>query len=197
MINLSEKNSCFIWMPPRTASHTAVTIFKNFDFKCYSLENNQLKIEKNYFEHNHDTVFFPQHMRYNFLLTMRNPYVLYVSLSIKEGNKSKDEIIDGIESKFQDGNPMYDLQHNLLKRKPNYVIRVENIFEDYFKIPFVKNSELYKSGFINQILKEKLDVSDTNYDWREFYNQRLADMVYYSSSVLFNLFGYDKDSWKI
>jgi hypothetical protein len=82
------------------------------------------------------------------------------------------------------------------KRVPDYFIRQENTFEDYSKIPFIKNSELYKSGQLKDLCNEKINHNKNSYDFREYYNQNTADLVYYNFSKYFNLLGYDKNSWK-
>ena len=82
-------------------------------------------------------------------------------------------------------------------RKPDYFIRLEHIFEDYSKIPFIRDSELFKSGELE--LKCKLPINKNTRNltyWQDLYTQETADLIYYNFSKIFNEMGYDKDSWK-
>jgi hypothetical protein len=89
--------------------------------------------------------------------------------------------------------PCYD--HTI--RKPDYIIRVESMLDDYLKIPHVKHTEYYKSGELEKDCLIKKNSSDyTNFDWRSLYNQNIADMVYYNYAQVFELGGYDRNSWK-
>jgi hypothetical protein len=39
-------------------------------------------------------------------------------------------------------------------------------------------------------------MNEKRKNWKEFYNQELADLVYEKFLEQFQLFGYHKDSWK-
>jgi hypothetical protein len=41
---------------------------------------------------------------------------------------------------------------------------------------------------------EKPEIFKRN--WKDYYNQTIADLVYYNFSNYFEFFGYNKDSWK-
>ena len=64
------------------------------------------------------------------------------------------------------------------------------------KIPFVRDSELNRSGQLQKIISEQPNKQKINYNWKDMYNQKNADIVYYNNSYYFDLFGYDKNSWK-
>jgi hypothetical protein len=83
------------------------------------------------------------------------------------------------------------------QRVPDYPVRLENLYEDYSKIPFIVESEYYKSGELKKATTQKVNVSNEDENlWKEFYTQETADMVYYRMPRYFDLFGYDKNSWK-
>lgn len=65
------------------------------------------------------------------------------------------------------------------------VIRFERLAQSFRKLPFVPG------GFV----LPKVNVS-SSYDWRDFYNQKLADKVYRWAAEDFRRFGYGKNSWK-
>ena len=83
------------------------------------------------------------------------------------------------------------------ERIPDYSVRVENLYDDYSKIPFIVESEYYKSGQLKKDVEVKVNVSNEDENlWRNFYTQEIADIIYYRMPRYFELFGYDKNSWK-
>ena len=83
-------------------------------------------------------------------------------------------------------------------RTPDYFVRTESLYEDYLTIPFIKNHDINLSGELERLCKEKINSSPAaieNY-WKKFYDQDMADLVYYNNVNSFKLFGYNKDSWK-
>jgi hypothetical protein len=77
------------------------------------------------------------------------------------------------------------------------VVRVESLYEDYSKIPFIVESDYYKSGELKKMTTQKINVSNKDeFLWKKFYTQEIADIVYYRMLRYFEMFGYDKDSWK-
>jgi hypothetical protein len=71
------------------------------------------------------------------------------------------------------------------------------MLEDYLKIPYIKNTEYYKSGELEKDCLVKKNSSDyTNFDWKSLYNQNISDMVYYNYAHIFELGNYNKNSWK-
>jgi hypothetical protein len=83
-------------------------------------------------------------------------------------------------------------------RTPDYFVRTESLYEDYQTIPFIKEHEINLSGELEELCKQKMNPSPTVIDnyWKKFYDRDLADLVYYNNVNKFELFGYDKDSWK-
>jgi hypothetical protein len=193
----------FVWMPPKTASVTASLILPKLGFKCYDNNNNNLKPVDMRNMHNHSANFFNGHENYSLITTLRNPYSLMSSKYIFFGERkeliSQDDFIDylenffyGVESKFK-----YLQCYNHRKRIPDYVIRVENMFEDYLKIPFVLKNELNYSGELSKLCNIKNNATHSKItDWKLSYNQTSADIVYYNFAHIFELGGYDRDSWK-
>jgi hypothetical protein len=82
------------------------------------------------------------------------------------------------------------------QRVPDYFIRQEHLFEDYSKIPFIQNSDFYKSGLLKELCETKINHNKNTYDFRDYYDEMTADLVYYNFSKYFDLLGYDKNSWK-
>lgn len=199
LANLSER--MFVWTPPKTASHSAATILPKLGFELYTQEGKYLKPSSQEI-HNHHCVFCNGHENFSFITTMRNPYTMIVPLFKVPAEREKwtqnnfesflDRLFYGEELP-----EMYFPCYNYSVRLPDYIIKVESMFEDYLKLPFVKQTEYYKSGELEKDCSVKQNSSDyTNFDWKSLYNQNIADMVYYNYAQVFELGGYDKNSWK-
>lgn len=199
LANLSER--MFVWTPPKTASHSSATILPKLGFELYTQEGKYLKPSSQEI-HNHHCVFCNGHENFSFITTMRNPYTMIVPLFKVPAEREKwtqnnfesflDRLFYGEELP-----EMYFPCYNYSVRLPDYIIKVESMFEDYLKLPFVKQTEYYKSGELEKDCSVKQNSSDyTNFDWKSLYNQNIADMVYYNYAQVFELGGYDKNSWK-
>lgn len=187
MINISEKYKSFLWIPPRTASTLASLIFSEEEFGFSFYDINKVKISEN-FVHTHYFNFFQGHEDYEFILTVRNPYSQYLSFI-----GYRTEKLESLEKRFQ-SKEHYDFINNLKKRLPNYIIRVENIYEDYCNIPCVNKSVINQTGELKKIIDSKPNSLKIKNNFT--FNQSFIDSVYYNNSFLFDTFGYHKDSWK-
>ena len=195
-VNISEKNKCFVWTPPKTASNLAQKVFENFDFNFVDFSKKDPLTLFNGFFHNHTIHLFDGHEGYNFILTTRNPYSQKISYILMKNPKPKSIMY---ELEFDNRHlKKYDsyLLNNLRKRKPDYVIRQENIYEDLIKIPFIVESKLFREDKLKEIVQNKPNKNETEYNWKDYINKDVADLIYYSNSLYFDMFGYDKDSWK-
>lgn len=200
--NIKEK--FFIWTPPKTASTTASIILGNLGFRLYKNEGIHLSPAAHFtFIHNHFANLFYGHENYSFVTTLRNPYTLFFSKYKSFGGRkefiSKDDFTYFLENYFYGKDSEYKhLEcYDYSRRVPDYIIRVENMFEDYLKLPFVLGTDFYKSGELLKNCETRNNKSDSNItDWKSLYNQNSADIIYYNFSHVFELGGYDKNSWK-
>ena len=202
-LNISEKYNSFIWIPDKTATSLAVNILKNFGFTSYSIVDDKVgkEIGKNNLVQQHMLKFFDGHEKYKFISTMRNPYTRYVSKFKFTRNPNKEivdlkfEFQEFLESEFQRRDSLNIRNYNI--RTPDNIIRVENLLEDYQKIDYIRNSEFNKSGELKSLIDLNINKNIGDWvNWKDFYNNASADLVYYNNSNLFDLFGYDKNSYK-
>ena len=191
LLNVSKKNNFFIWMPATCGTTHAVNIFKNFD-KDFN------------FIHSHKIDFFDGHWSYDLISLQRNPYARYVSMFNNLVGHDKSLGLNKVRSNFniflnytfQNSDTLkYILKYH--ERNPNYFIRLEKLFEDYSKIPFVKETDFYKSGQLELECSIPKNKNNSNgFTWKELHTPQTADLVYYNTSLIFDLCDYDKDSWK-
>jgi hypothetical protein len=206
--------------PPHTASRTAHEIFSHFPFATFHLKNNKIYYAKNSVTHAHTPFLFEGHEDYKLILTTRNPYAQHASnflgfLNNLESVRSNmdyrehfsDYIFEDISHRknFEVGSFDTVLCWGDVDKEITHQIRVENILEDYRKIPFIKNSDLNLSGELEKILNKKIGnriesskpiIKRFPTDWKEFWSEETADFFYSVHHKVFELWGYDKDSWK-
>lgn len=199
LANLSER--MFAWTPPKTASHSATTILPKLGFEFYIEDGKYLKPTSAQI-HNHDCILCNGHEDYYFITTMRNPYTMMVPLftTTVESEKWTLDNFEMFLNRYFYGKEqpeMYFPCYNYSIRIPDYIIKVESMYEDYLKLPFVKQTNYYVSGELEKDCSVKQNSSDyTNLNWKSLYNQNIADMVYYNYAHIFEIGGYDKKSWK-
>jgi hypothetical protein len=145
----------------------------------------------------------------------RNPYSRAVSAFLDETNDNPNDEVYGYSFEkwiknvyFKEGRypsyfpDFYMSQWKSIGREPNYVIHMENMYEDFQNVPLfmslpnVKNSiDIYLR--YNQFKGEnpKDEYIGNIQHYQKYYNQELADLVYNNLKEYFDYFGYDKDSW--
>jgi len=203
IINISEKYKYFAWMPERTGSNHFTKIIDKLGFQSATIEDNKIISYNDKVRHNHFCGFFENHWDYKFLICIRNPYAIAISRSgapMMEFNDETLKIIRArIENNLQSTYSSFSCCNCFNQRKPDFAIRLEFLYEDWIKVPFVSTHSLNISGELKELTKTRINnqknTEDPNY-WKKYYNQSLSDFVYYNNSETFKLFGYDKDSWK-
>jgi hypothetical protein len=194
-LNISEKNNCFLWLPVKTASTHAAHVLTNFEFSHMRCDYYRRIIQSktNNLHHHHGLYLFDGHEKYKLIVTVRNPYSRIVSMY--EWINTNKEIIQPFEVFLSDfkKNPVQPIFE---KRIPDYPLRQENLYGDYLKIPFVRDSELNESGGLKELCEKKLNKGVDRKSVKDYYDQETANIVYVNYKEYFDLFGYDKDSWK-
>jgi len=204
VINVSHEHRCFIWLPPKTATTRASGIFEKFGFVTLPLQNGYITRTPNKkFRHNHEMSLFHGSENYKLISTTRNPYSLMAcKFKISQSDNSVDKFNQFLKKFFyrRDIDDLYKNQKYREpwdKRIPDYFIRMEYMYEDYLKLPFVKNTELFMSGELEKmcgILVNENLINKT--PWKDLYDEECADMVYYNFSKHFEVIGYDRNSYK-
>lgn len=206
LLNVSEEHKYFLWSPAKTGSTSFTNIFENFSFYKWEFDDDGFLLYKtNKIMHNHYCRFFHGHEDYGLIISARNPYsmiysILRLDLIDKKtalGKLEKHSGLDKIERHVFHKNKIFkDCCYCCFDDKPKHYIRLENLFEDYSKLDFIRNSELYKSGKLYDECKIKYNASGTQTDeWKKFYDKDSADLVYYNHANYFESVGYHKDSW--
>lgn len=204
-VNVSEKHKTILWLWKKCGTTHMTKILNKFDFKYYEIKDGGLSMLKNTIVQKHSCSLFEGHENYKIIAAIRNPYSRFFSEFTF--NKNLEQFIPNEENIENFRQFIYQITVfsevlsnecvDFSERVPDYPVRLENLYEDYSKIPFIVESEYYKSGELQKYVNQKENVSNKDENlWRKFYTQEVADLIYYRMPRYFELFGYDKNSWK-
>jgi hypothetical protein len=207
LVNISHKHKIVLWLWSKCGTSHMAKVLKRFDFKLYRANGDNLVLVENQLIQLHFCNLFFGHQDYKILAAVRNPYSRFFSdYTFTYVAKPEDLVCNEInKEKFREfiyQSLVYDdfSRKNCVdfpERVPDYPVRLENLYEDYSKIPFIVESDYFKSGELKNDVNKKINVSNDDENlWRKFYTQEIADIIYYRMSRYFELFGYDKNSWK-
>lgn len=195
-IRLSREHKAFIWLQAKCATTLAMGVTENFGFKNYLVKNNIIDFTQTSPGQHHVPCFFEGHEDYFFILTVRNPYHRIFSEYAQNPNGNKKDFLKVLERKMmtplQNMKPYFDFS----ERFPDYIIRVESAYEDYMKIPFIATSQYAKNKELLKLVNSIPNKRKNSLEMKNFYDQDIADLVYYGHIQYFEKFNYDKNSWK-
>lgn len=193
----SKTQDFYLILPMKTGTVTASWIFTYFDFQTYT---RNFDSNGNYTEFANPAMsavhsfYLPQEVTNpKIIITARNPYDRILSRFLFTWTKNylpnpkdfENHIIKSIEI----NNPMDVIPDNI---KPEYIVRLENLYEDYMKIHFIQSSNLTKSGILKDFLEKKINENRLKVDRNQFLTQVNKELIYSSFKNQFELFGYEK-----
>ena len=199
---LSLSNNSFVWLPPKTGSSFVSWVLGHFDFWWYRYDElrSDYKLMMTDLAHfGHDCQLPPNHENFNFICTTRNPYDRMVSYYLMNFSDLHDEptsenfenFIEHFFSKekhslFYRSNSIFNF------RKPDYSIRLENLYEDLLEIPFIKISKLNSCGILEEMCSKKIKKGFEFENKQYLYTDKTREKVYNHFKKDFELFGYTK-----
>lgn len=196
-VNISEKFKTFLWLWDKTGTSHAKEVLSNFSFGFYDVSCEPKKIVSTSITQYHHCSLFKGHESYKLIATARNPYsrlFSYFNMTFPKEKITKENFRDFVEEKIQSPNNFDCANFHL--RKPDYFLKIENLYEDYCKIPFIYESDLRKKNILKIMCNNVVNKGKNDFFWKDFYNQATADLVFYSTQQYFYLLSYDKNSWK-
>jgi hypothetical protein len=209
-MNASHKVKWIWWAPARCATRSISDIMYHYEFKEHP-DQNEIVYHPDGYTHK---IGIPVGCEdYKIVMQVRNPYSRILSLWHLECFKETDEILT-ITKPFEEfviGRVASDYVEAINIRFPDYLIRYENLIKDIVNLPFIDMNDLFiQKEFINNIFSNnyrnagtydesglKRDPNAFQFaDWKSYYNENLANIVYTNNKEQFEVFGYAKDSWK-
>jgi hypothetical protein len=181
-MNYSEKYNSIWCAPPRTGSRCVTRILSYFGFSSDALERGDTG---DYF-HSHE--FEPDRIPEDVVIisNARNPYGRLYSLYKNFGISTNsfeyfvlNEFVNPTKHVSYLNEPRYI-------KKPDYIIRIENMKEDILKIPFI--GDKLNENQVDYLTQHGKPIED----WEGFYTQEMKDIVYNKWKIHFNFWGYEK-----
>jgi hypothetical protein len=181
----------------KTGSVTASWIFTYFDFFTYTrnlYENNEYSEFANPALSMVHSYYIPTEVENpEIIITARNPYDRVLSRFLFTWTKNELPTVEDfdlhITKSIENNNPMYVMPDHI---KPTYVIHLENLYEDYMKIPFVVDSKLNSSGILKEVIYKKINETRFKVDKNKFLTDKNKELIYNLMKNQFDLFGYEK-----
>jgi hypothetical protein len=198
---ISEKHKSFVWLPPKCATNFISWVLAYFEFSSIQIDTETNKIHtirlNQYGHFGHSTFLPPNHEELSFICAVRNPYhrVLSMFQSQFDGQLTVENFEKFINERltFNSRGPIFNKFSEILQgRRPNYLIRTENLYEDILKIPFIRDSDLNSSGILKNFCDKKINQSYDQLNPEEYLTPRIKEIIQNLCSDHFDLFGYER-----
>ena len=198
---ISEKHKAFVWLPPKCATNFISWVLAYFEFSSIQIDTETNKIHtirlNQYGHFGHSTFLPPNHEELSFICAVRNPYhrVLSMFQSQFDGQLTVENFEKFINERltFNSRGPIFNKFSEILHgRRPNYLIRTENLYEDILKIPFIRDSDLNTSGILKNFCDKKINQSYNQLNPEEYLTPRIKEHIHSLCSDHFDLFGYER-----
>lgn len=215
-MNVSEKYKFIIWATAGCGSRSCLSTLvragvddlmnmnENFHFPNTGSFTHQQGIPKGYED-------------YPIICLTRNPYSRLVSAFLDEKRQflEKNPEFDYsfeywlykvyfIENRFPSSQSDFFVDEwDSFVNSPKYFIRMENMEEDLKKIDILQSLD-FSDEVLDALVRKNNYANENEFDeyvgnfqkYQRFYNEELANFVYDNLKHYFEIFGYQKDSWK-
>lgn len=198
---ISEKHKAFVWLPPKCATNFISWVLAYFEFSSIQIDTETNKIHtirlNQYGHFGHSTFLPPNHEELSFICAVRNPYhrVLSMFQSQFDGQLTVENFEKFIDERltYNSRGPIFNKFSEILHdRRPNYLIRTENLYEDILKIPFIRDSDLNSSGILKNFCDKKINQSYDQLNPEEYLTPRIKEIIRNLCSDHFDIFGYER-----
>jgi hypothetical protein len=197
-----------LWTPQKTGSMHATFIFTHFDFMTGFYQEETLesknKLDTRRIQHHHHCRLLDIHKNYDVIMTTRNPYSRFLSAFFYYTIIYDKEITPQDFRKFfadeMEKPKIFRHSYQGYDTIPKYFLRIENLYQDYLKIPFVRDSKLNECGILQDLCKKELNKNHNRAkeitSTKDFFTMDMIDYFYDNFRNAFDIDGYEKDSYK-
>lgn len=223
-MNISHEHKIIWWAPERCATKATAHILTHFGFKFYYNDDEEEKNPLGDIYQSHNIDIPEKYKDYRIICNIRNPYSRVLGLYTAFTNVgrslvySKDRhtffmeryeqflrelfLFKTIKKRFGFDEKEekvflkdYISKYNFEERIPDIFIRMENMEEDLGKLPFIRESELWKSGYIHDYILKNPHINNKPYKFNTIYTTESANRVFNYYKKHFFLCGYDPFSF--
>jgi hypothetical protein len=222
-MNISHKHKIIWWAPERCGTKATAHIFSKLGFEYFTDETEKKKIITddgiNYQSHN---LKYPEKYEdYKIICSIRNPYDRMLSIFSNFTNigssfvYTKDKaqrLVETYETFIREmllynkSTTYEDLEkkpiqksylskYNFETRIPDFFIKMECLEEDLGKLDFVRESSIWKSGYIHDYLTHNPHINIKPYKFDNIYTLESAKRVYEYHKKQFIVCEYDPFSF--
>jgi hypothetical protein len=204
VITYSDEYKSILWTPQKTGSSHATFIFTHFDFvtEFFGKENSKLLKSKpsNLITHHHNCTITDELSDYDVICTSRNPYARLISgffylTNIEHKEFSVENFREFFSNQITKPTILYDGFYGYQKI-PKYFLRTETLYEDYQKIPFVRDSKLNQCGLLYDLCNKKINKNRDSAPTKDFFTMDMINYLYDNFRNVFDIDGYEKDCYK-
>lgn len=214
-MNVNHEHKIIWWAPERCGTKALANIFSKLGFEFYYKNNFMENFVQSTYQ-SHQIEIPDEFSDYKIIFSTRNPYDRVLSLFSNFTNVGKNALYTKdnpsnfiqkyeifLKELFENEGKKLDkpllnnfiLKYSFKTKVPDMIIRMESIIEDLSKIEFVKNSELWKSGYIHDYLIDNEHIVRRPYTFNTVYTRLGAKLVYEHHIKHFILGGYDPFSF--
>jgi hypothetical protein len=222
-MNISHEHKIIWWAPERCGTKATAHIFSKlgFDFFQDETETGKSITEDGITYQSHNIKYPEKYNDYKIICNIRNPYDRMVSLFSNFANVGKSfvytknnpqKLITTYESFIREmllynkvvtiedlkDRPIqksYLAKYHFDNRIPDTFIKMESLEEDLGKLDFVRESEIWKSGYIHDYLVKNNYINIKPYKYNDIYTFESAKRVYEYHKKQFIICEYDPFSF--
>jgi hypothetical protein len=222
-MNISHEHKIIWWAPERCGTKATAHIFSKLGFEYFIGTDETIKTITddgiNYQSHN---IEYPEKYNdYKIICSIRNPYDRMLSIFSNFTNvgttfvytkNNHQKLVNTFESFIREMllynkvTTTEDLEKRLIQKSylykyrfesriPDFFIKMESLEEDLGKLDFVRESEIWKSGYIRDYLKHNPHINKKPFKFNDVYTFESAKRVYEYHKKQFIISDYDPFSF--
>lgn len=205
-MNISHEHKIIWWAPERCGTKATAHIFSKLGFEYFTDETETKKqiTDNGIYYQSHSLKYPEKYGDYKIICSIRNPYDRMLSIFSNFTNlgstfvytKDKSQnLVNTFESFIREMllynkvSTKEDLEKRPIQKSylskysfetqvPDFFIKMESLEEDLGKLDFVKESKIWKSGYIRDYLNRNPYINVRPYKFNNVYNLESAKRVY-------------------
>lgn len=222
-MNISHKHKIIWWAPERCGTKATAHILSKLGFEYYiGVDESKKSITDDGINYQSHNITFPEKYNdYKIICSIRNPYDRMLSIFLNFTNTGSNfvftknrlkNLVDTYDTFIKEmllynkvvieedleNRPIqksYLSKYSFESRIPDFFIKMESIEEDLGKLDFVKESDIWKSGYIRDYLKHNPFINKRPFSFNDVYTFESAKRVYEYHKKQFIISDYDPFSF--